>query len=90
MASTVGGCVLNSAFSSLLAIPIGINSFAIWWDICAITASIKDCKSIIKKTRKKYVKIVLSAKSKLDNIEVLIVRILINSTITHNEFCFNK
>ena len=90
MASTVGGCVLNSAFSSLLAIPIRINSFAIWWNICAITAGIKDYKSIIKKKRKKYVKIVLSAKSKLDNIEVLIVRILIDSTITHNEFCFNK
>ena len=90
MASAVGGCILNSAFSSLLAIPIGINSFAIWWNVCAITAGIKDYKSIIKKKRKKYVKIALSAKSKLDNIEVLIVRILIDSNITHDEFCFNK
>ena len=43
-------------------------------------------KSIIKKKRKKHNKIVLLAKFKLNNIEVLISKALINSNINHNEF----
>ena len=43
-------------------------------------------KSIIKKKRKKHNKIVLLAKFKLNNIEVLISKALINSNINHKEF----
>ena len=43
-------------------------------------------KSIIKKKRKKHNKIALLAKFKLNNIEVLISKALINSNINHNEF----
>ena len=42
-------------------------------------------KSIIKKKRKNHNKIVLLAKFKLNNIEVLISKALINSNINHNE-----
>ena len=51
-----------------------------------ITAGIKKHKSIIKKKRKKYDKIVLLAKSKLNNIEVLISKALTDSNISHDEF----
>ena len=86
LASTITGCISISAFASLLGIPIGITSSAIGLKICAITAGIKKYKSIIKKKKKKHDKIVLLAKSKLNSIEVLISKALINSVISHDEF----
>ena len=54
--------------------------------ICVITAGIKNFKSMIKKKKKKHDKIILSAKSKLNSIEVLISKTLIDSNISHDEF----
>ena len=82
--STVTGCVSISVFPSLVAIPIGIRSSAIGLKICAITAGIKNYKSIIKK--KKHDKRVLLAKSNLNSIEVLISKVLIDSNLSHDEF----
>ena len=70
----------------MIGIPIGITSSAIGLKICAITAGIKKYKSIIKKKKKKHDKIVLLAKSKLNSIEVLISKALIDSNISHDEF----
>ena len=52
LASTVTGCVSISAFASLVA--VGIASSAIEIKICAITAGIKKCNSILKNNKKKY------------------------------------
>ena len=86
LASTITGCVSISAFSSLVGIPIGIASSTIGLKICVITIGIKKYKLIIKKKRKKHDKIVLSLKSKLNSIEVLISQALIDLSISHNEF----
>ena len=56
LVSTITDCVTNSAFPSLVYIPVGII-------ICAITAGIT--KSIIKKKKKKHDKIILLGKDKL-------------------------
>ena len=85
LASTITGCVSISAFASLVGIPIGITSSATGLRICAITAGIKKYKSIIKKNKKKPDEIVLSAKSKLNSIQVLISKALIDSVISHDE-----
>ena len=77
-------CVSVSAFSFLVCIPIGITSSTIRSKICVITAGIKSYGSIIKK--KKHGKIVVLAKSKLNNVEVLICKALIDSSISHDEF----
>ena len=77
--STITGCVYISALTSLVGIPIGITSFAVGLKICAITAGIKKYKSIVKKKKKKYDQTVLSAKSKLNSIEVLISKALTDS-----------
>ena len=82
--SAITGSISISAFASLLGIPIRITSSAIGLKICAIAAGIKTYKSIIKK--KKHDKIVLFAKSKLNSIEVLISKALIDSNISHEEF----
>ena len=84
--STITGCVPISACVSLVGIRIGIASSTIELKTCVITTTIKMYKSIIKKKRKNHDKIVLLAKFKLNNIEVLISKALINSNIRHNEF----
>ena len=65
LSSYITGYDSISAFSSLIGTPIRITSSAIGLRICKITAGIKKYKSIIKKKKKKYDKIVLLAKSKL-------------------------
>ena len=84
LASTIIGCVSIFAFVSLIGIHIRIMTSTIGIKICAIIAGITKYKPIIKK--KKYGKIVLLAKSKLNSIEVLISRSLIDSNISHDEF----
>ena len=76
---TVASCVSISAFVSLVCVPVGITSSAVGIKICAITAEIKKCKSIIKKKKKKREKIVLLGKDKSNTIKVLFSKALINS-----------
>ena len=54
--------------------------------IYATAAGIKKYKSIINKTKKKHDKILLLAKSKLNFIETLILKALIDSNISHDQF----
>ena len=50
----------------------------------------KKCKSIIKKKKKKHNKIVLIAKTKINSIEVLISKPLIDSNFSHDEFALKN
>ena len=75
-----------SAFALLAAILVGICS-AVGIKLCAIIARIKKYKSIVKKKKKmKHDKKVLLGISKLNTIEVLISKSLIDSYISHDEF----
>ena len=85
LGSTITGCVSIPGFASLVGIPIGIKSSEIVLKIWAITSGIKKYKSIIKKKKKKHDKIVLLAKSKLNSIEFLISKALIDVVISHDE-----
>ena len=78
LASAIAGCISTSTFASLLCISIGITDSAIGLNIYAIAAG--------KKKKKKPDKIVLLSKSKLDSIEVLTSKALIDSNISHDEF----
>ena len=62
---------------------LGITSSATELKTCAITAEIKKYKPIIKK-KKKHNKIKI--KNKLNSMEVLISKSLIDSNIRHEEF----
>ena len=68
-------------FYSLVGIPIGISSFSIGLKIFAITSKMQFMPII----KKRGDKIVLAAKPKLNSIEVLIYKALINSNIIHDE-----
>ena len=84
LASAITGCISISALSSLVDILLGTTSSAIGLKICAINAGIKNYKSIIKRNEKKHDKIVLLAKPKLNSMEVLISKDLIDSVISHD------
>ena len=81
LASVVSGFVSISAFVIL----IRITSSAVGLKVWAISAGIKKYKSIVKKKKKKHDIIVLLAKTKLDTIDILISKALIDSHISHDE-----
>ena len=83
---TLTGCISIPVFASLVCVLVGITSSAVGIKIYAITAAIKKYKSITKKKNKKHDKIVLLEKDKLNTIEVIISRVLIDSYISHEEF----
>ena len=76
----ISGCVSISAFTSLVGIPTGIMSSAIGLKICVITEKNEKVQLISKS------KIVFLAKSKLNSVEVLISKALIDSNTSHDEF----
>ena len=69
----------------MIGISIRITSSAIGLKICAIIAGFKKYKSIIKEKKKKHDKIVSLAKSKLNRIEVLVSKSLIDSNVSYDE-----
>ena len=83
---TVSRCVSISGFASLVGIPIRITSSARGFKICVITAEIKKYKQVIKKKKKKHDKVLSLARPKLNSVEVLISKALIDSSISHDEF----
>ena len=82
LASTITGCISIFDFASLHGIPLGITISAVGLKIWDIAAGIKKYKSIINKKRSMI--IVFLAKSKLNKIEVLIFKALIDSNISHD------
>ena len=78
LASTITWCVSISAFVSLIGIAIGLTGSKIGFEICAITAG-------IQKKKKNYDKTAVLVKSKLNSIDVLISKALIDSGISHDE-----
>ena len=78
LASAVTGCVSISAFASYVCVPVGITSSVVGINICTITTGTKKYK--------KHDKIVLLGKDKLNTIEVLISKALIDSYISHDKF----
>ena len=86
LASAISGCISISVFASLYNIYVGITSSTIGLKIRERAVGIKKYKSIIKKKKKKHDEIMLSVKSKLNSIEVLISKALICSNISSDEF----
>ena len=83
LVSRVTGCVSISAFALLVCVPVGITSSAVGIKICIVTTGIYKYKSIIKK--KKHYEIVLLEKAKLNTIEVLFSKSLIDSYISNDK-----
>ena len=86
LVTTITGCISISVFVSLLVIPVGMRSSAIGLKMFVTAAGIKMYKSPVNKNKKKDDKIIFSAKSKLNSIEVLIFKTSIDSVISHDQF----
>ena len=89
LVSTVTGCVSIFAFASVVCVPVGITSSPVGIKTYAITAGIKSKtkkKRKMKKKKTKYGKIIVLGKDKLNTIEVLIFKALIDSYISCDEF----
>ena len=84
--SAVSGCVSVSASASLIGVPLNFASSAVVLKTCTLTAAIKKYNSVIKNERKKNNKIVLLVKTKLNTIDVLISKALINLRINDGKF----
>ena len=78
---TISGCVSISAFASLVGVSVSIVSSMN--KNFAITAVIKKYKLIIKNKEKKYDKVKLLVKTKLNIIELLISKALFALHIDH-------
>ena len=85
LVSRVTGCVSISAYASLVCVPVGITGSTVGIKVCIITAGIEKYKSITKKKKKKHEKIVLLGIYKLNTIEVLISKALMDSYISNEE-----
>ena len=70
----------------LVCVSVNITSSAVGTETCAITAGKKKYKSIVKKKKKKHDKIEFIRKNKLNIIEVLIHKVLIDSYISHKKY----
>ena len=79
LSSVIAACVSVSAFASLVCVPVGIASPSVGIKNWAITAGIKKYKLIKKEKKKKHDKKVLLGK--LDSIQVLIYKALIDSVL---------
>ena len=81
------------SFTSVAGAPVGISS-AIFNLIFSLTTGfflyffsiIKKLLSIIRRKKKKHYKILMLAKSKLNNIEILVSQAMIDKEISHEEF----
>ena len=77
---------MDFPFLLLLLWIVFLQESAIGLKSCVITAGIKKYKSIIKKKNKRHDKILSLVKSKLNSIQVLIPKTLIDLNISHDEF----
>ena len=82
---TSGGVSIFS-FTSIIGAPVGIASASFTLIFSLTTGIAKKLLNITRREKKKHDKILMLAKSKLNNVETLIPQALINMEISHEEF----
>ena len=85
LSATTGGVSIIS-FTSIIGAPAGIASASFTLIFSRATGIVKKLLNTTRKKKKKYDKILLLAKSKLNSIDTLISQALIDMDISHEEF----
>ena len=85
LSATTGGVSIIS-FTRAIGAPVGIVSASFTLIFSLTTGIVKKLLDITRKKRKKYDKILMLAKSKLNSIDTLISQVLIDMDISHEEF----
>ena len=83
-ATSIGVCIISSA--SVDGAPVGIASASFTLIFSLKTEIIKKLQSIARNKKKKHDKILMLSKGKLDSIETLISKALIDMEISDEEF----
>ena len=83
-ATSTGVCIISSA--SVVGAPIGIASVSFTLIFSQTTWIIKKLLSITRNKKKKYAKILMLTKRKLDSIETLVSQGLIDMETSHEQF----
>ena len=85
LSATSGGvCIISSV--SIVGAPVGIVEASFTLIFSLTTGIVKKLLSITRNKKKKYVKILMLAKSKLNSIEALVSQALVGMEISHKEF----
>ena len=85
LSATSGGVSIIS-FTSIVGAPVGIASASFTLIFSLTTGIIKKLLSITRNKKKQHDKILMLAKSKLNNIETLVSQALIDMEISHEDF----
>ena len=85
LSATSGGVSIIS-FARVIGVPAGIASVSFTLVFSLATGIIKKALEITRNKKKKHNKILVLAKSKLNSIETLISKALIDLEISHEEF----
>ena len=85
LSATSSGVSIIS-FTSIIGAPVGIASASLTLFFSLTTGIVKKLLNITRNKKKKYDKILMLAKSKLNSIETLISQALIDMDISHEEF----
>ena len=84
--SAINGGVSIISFTSIIGVPVGIASASFTLIFSISTGMIKKLLSTIRMKKKKHDKILMLAKSKINNIETLISQALNGMEISYEEF----
>ena len=80
------GSVSIASFATVIGIPIGITSASLSLPFSLCTGLVRKLLKATEIRKKKYNKIVMLARSKLNSIECKISEALINNQINHEDF----
>ena len=85
MSATTGGvCIISH--TTIAGAPVGIESAVFTIVFAFASGIIKKLLKLTRNKRKKHDKIIMLAKSKLNSIETLVSKALIDMEISHEEF----
>ena len=84
--SATSGGVSIILFTSIIGVPVGIQSVSFTLIFSLTTGIAKKLLNITRKKKKKHNKILTFAKSKLNSVETLISQALVDMEISHEEF----
>ena len=84
--SAASGGVSIILFTSIVGAPVGIASASLTLIFSLTTGIVKKLLNITRNKKQKHDKILMLAKSKLNNIETLISQALIDMEISHKKF----
>ena len=73
-------------FTSILEAPVGMASASLTLFFSLTKGIVKKLLNITRKKKKKHNRILMLAKNKLNSIEILVLQVLIDMEISHEEF----